>query len=206
MFKTQEALRAEVAARRQDNVRPLAEAALTAAMALIALWATLSTIHPAHAANVGAAGADQTFSASFYLPAPADGPITNAEQRLLTGLNIERLNAGLAPLAFDPDAALVARIRVRQMVDQNYFGHVDPDGNTMYVELLGIEGVSYQVAGENLAINNYAVSESPERAVAALMRSPSHRDNVLYDGFDRIGVGELTAPDGRHFYAMIFLG
>ena len=49
-------------------------------------------------------------------------------------------------------------------------------------------------------------SESPERAVVSLMKSPTHRDNILYDGFDRIGVGELTAPDGRHFYAMIFLG
>ena len=76
----------------------------------------------------------------------------------------------------------------------------------MYVELLAHFGyTSYAWAGENLALNNYGVGESPERAVAALMKSPTHKANILAGDFFRIGVGELTTADGRHFYAMIFL-
>ncbi len=145
-------------------------------------------------------------SASGYVPAGAPGPITDLEQRLLTGLNIERIRAGLTPFAYDADAALLARVRSQQMVDQSYFGHVDPDGYTMYVVLLDQAGLAYQVAGEDLALNTYSDGESPERAVAALMRSASHRANILADDFFRIGVGEITAPDGRHLYTMIFLG
>ena len=76
----------------------------------------------------------------------------------------------------------------------------------MYVELLAKFGYSYAWAGENLAINNFALAESPERAVASLMKSPTHRANILAGDFFRIGIGEVTAPDGRHFYVMIFLG
>lgn len=92
------------------------------------------------------------------------------------------------------------------MVDQDYFGHVDPFGYSMYVELLAKVGYAYAWVGENLALNNYAMNESPERAVVSLMKSPTHRANILAGDFSRVGIGEVTAPDGRHFYAMIFLG
>lgn len=144
---------------------------------------------------------------NFYVPEPAAGGVTALEQRLLDGLNAERAAAGLAPYAFDQNLSRIARIRVQQLVDQNYFGHTDPYGYSMYVELLAHFGyTSYAWAGENLAMNNYGVAESPERAVAALMRSPTHKANILAGDFFRIGIGELTTPDGRHFYAMIFLG
>jgi uncharacterized protein YkwD len=37
------------------------------------------------------------------------------------------------------------------------------------------------------------------------MASPTHRANIMATDFTRIGLGEVTAADGRHFYAMIFL-
>lgn len=144
---------------------------------------------------------------NFYVPEPRAGGITALEQRLLDGINAERAAAGLAPYAYDGGLTRIARVRVQQLVDQGYFGHTDPYGYSMYVELLAHFGyTSYAWAGENLAMNNYSVEESPERAVAALMRSPTHKANLLAGDFFRIGIGELTTPDGRHFYAMIFLG
>jgi uncharacterized protein YkwD len=144
---------------------------------------------------------------NFYVPEPPAGAITDLEQRLLNGINAERANAGLAPYALDAGLSRIARVRVQQLVDQDYFGHTDPFGYSMYTELLARFGyTSYAWAGENLALNNYGVAESPERAVAALMKSPTHRANLLAGDFFRIGVGELTTADGRHFYAMIFLG
>ncbi|KAA0234913.1 hypothetical protein EDM76_08630 [bacterium] len=144
---------------------------------------------------------------NFYVPEPRAGGITNLEQRLLDGINAERAAAGLPPYSYEAGLASIARVRVQQLVDQNYFGHTDPFGYSMYVELLAHFGyTSYAWAGENLAMNNYSIEESPEKAVAALMRSPTHKANILAGDFFRIGIGELTTPDGRHFYAMIFLG
>lgn len=144
---------------------------------------------------------------NFYLPEAPRGPASELEYRLFAAANAEREKAGLPPLLLDEGLSHIARIRVRQLVDQNYFAHVDPFGYRMYVELLAHFGYdSYAWAGENLAMNNYSVAESPERAMVAFMNSPSHRANILSRDFGRVGIGELTTADGRHFYAMIFLG
>lgn len=142
---------------------------------------------------------------NFYVPSVPGGPMTGLEQRLFDGLNTQRAAGGLGTYAFDSTASRIARTRSQQMVDQGYFGHVDPHGYTMYVELLGHFGVSYARAGENLAVNNYGNHESPERAVTSLMNSPSHRANIMSGSFSRVGVGVATHPDGRKFYTIIFL-
>jgi uncharacterized protein YkwD len=76
----------------------------------------------------------------------------------------------------------------------------------MYTELLAHFGYGYAWAGENLALNNYSLDQAAERAMTALMNSPTHRANILADDYFRIGIGEISTPDGRHFFTMIFLG
>ncbi|MGH2608500.1 MAG: CAP domain-containing protein, partial [Tepidiformaceae bacterium] len=143
---------------------------------------------------------------NFYLPEVSAGPITGLEQRLLDGINAQRASAGLGPYVLDAGLSKIARIRSQQMADQGYFAHVDPYGYSMYTELIQKFGFRYAWAGENLALNNYNVSDSPERAIISLMKSPTHAANILAGDFSRIGVGEVTTADGRHIYAMIFLG
>jgi uncharacterized protein YkwD len=41
--------------------------------------------------------------------------------------------------------------------------------------------------------------------VVALMKSPTHKRNILATEFSRIGVGLVTMADGRKYYTMIFL-
>ena len=144
--------------------------------------------------------------ADFYLPVVSAGPATDLETRFLAAANEDRVAAGLPPLAYDPGLSQIARTRSQQMADQGYFGHVDPHGYRMYVELLARAGYGYAWAGENLAVNNFALDRSPEAAVAALMASDAHRDNLLASDFDRAGVGEVTTADGRHIYTIVFLG
>jgi uncharacterized protein YkwD len=144
---------------------------------------------------------------NFHVPPVPNGPMTDMEQRLFNDLNAERAAAGLPAYRYDPTLSVIARTRSQQMVDQGYFGHTDPHGYSMYVELLAHFGIgTYAWAGENLAVNNFGVHESPERAVVALMNSASHRANILADVFDRVGIGLVTHQDGRKFYTMIFLG
>ncbi len=148
----------------------------------------------------------QTAKPNFYLPEARGGPATDLEQRLLSGINAERTAAGLAPYTLNAGLTKIARTRSQQLLDQDYFGHVDPYGYSMYTELLTHFGFRYAWAGENLALNNFALSESPERAVVTLMKSPTHRANILANDFFQVGIGEVTAADGRHFYAIIFIG
>lgn len=142
---------------------------------------------------------------NFYLPENAGGD-SAAEGRLLAGINAERAAQGLPALVLDAGLTNIARIRSQQLIDQGYFGHVDPYGYSMYAELLAYFGYGYAWAGENLAMNNWDYGQSAERALEALMASPPHRANILDGDFTRIGVGEVAAADGSYYYTMIFLG
>lgn len=143
---------------------------------------------------------------NFYVPQVSAGPLNTMEQRFLDAANAERVAAGMAPLTLVHNLTVIARTRSQQLVDQGYFGHKDPYGYSMYVELLALHGyATYAWAGENLAMNNFSEAESPERAVVALMNSPTHKRNILATEFSRIGVGLVTLADGRKYYTMIFL-
>jgi uncharacterized protein YkwD len=143
---------------------------------------------------------------NFYVPEVSQGGLNSLEQRFLDAANAERVAVGMAPLTLEQGLTIIARTRSQQLVDQDYFGHRDPYGYSMYVELLALKGYTYYAwAGENLAMNNYGEDESPERAVVALMKSPTHKRNILATEFTRIGVGLTTMADGRKYYTMIFL-
>ena len=144
---------------------------------------------------------------NFYVPQVSAGPATTMELALLQFINTERANAGLAPYTLDPGLTKIARTRSQQLIDQNYFAHRDPFGYSMYVELLKYFGyTSYAWAGENLAMNNWPADTAANEAIRGLINSPTHRANILAGDFSRIGVGEISAADGRHFFTMIFLG
>jgi uncharacterized protein YkwD len=143
---------------------------------------------------------------NFYVPEVSGGGATTLELNLLALINAERANAGLAPYRLEGGLTKIARTRSQQLIDQNYFAHRDPFGYSMYVELLAYFGyTSYAWAGENLAMNNWPAETAANEAMRGLMNSPTHRANILAGDFSRIGVGEVTVADGRHFFTMIFL-
>jgi uncharacterized protein YkwD len=144
---------------------------------------------------------------NFYVPEVSGGPATTMELHLLELINAERAAAGMAPYTLDSGLTRIARTRSQQLIDQNYFAHRDPFGYSMYVELLKHFGYNYYAwAGENLAMNNWPVDTAANEAIKGLMASPTHRANILAGDFSRIGVGEISTADGRHFFTMIFLG
>ncbi|HET7737141.1 MAG TPA: CAP domain-containing protein, partial [Tepidiformaceae bacterium] len=144
---------------------------------------------------------------NFYLPeVGAVGGMSGLESQMFQLMNAERAANGLPAYAYDASLSRVARIRGHQMIDQGYFGHRDPFGFTMYVELLNHFGFGFRYAGENLVMNGYAYDVSASLAVEGLMNSPTHRANMLNAGFTRVGVGEVTDGAGGHYYTLIFLG
>lgn len=203
---------AMVANVKESHVAPIAPAAVEPArpvanQAPAQAQAPAVPVAPAQPAAAPVIAPTNSGQANFYVPPVSSAGPTNLEQRLFDGINAERAKAGLAPYSYDAGLTKIARTRSQQMVDQNYFAHTDPYGYSMYVELLKYFGYdSYNWAGENLALNNYGLGETSERAVVALMNSPTHRANLLATDFYRVGIGEETTADGRHIFTMIFLG
>ncbi len=112
-------------------------------------------------------------------------------------MNAARGEAGLpAPM---PDSLLaeVALVRARDLVARDYFAHYGPDGGSAFSEL-GLRGVGYLLAGENLARNNYPRARSATVAFDGLMASPGHRANILEPRFRAAGVAAVA--DGAMWY------
>lgn len=107
-------------------------------------------------------------------------PITTPE--LLADTNKERGNSGLRPLKMNARLTEAAQLKARDMVRQQYWAHVAPDGTTPWL-WLAKAGYSYASAGENLAKN----FTSSEATVTAWMASPEHRDNILSTQYDEVG-------------------
>jgi uncharacterized protein YkwD/uncharacterized membrane protein required for colicin V production len=120
------------------------------------------------------------------------------EAEIIDLVNAERVERGLHPLTFDPELVPVARAHSQEMLELGYFSHVSPNTGTL-ADRLESAGIEYMQAGENLA---YAPSVSV--AHRGLMQSDGHRANILESGFERIGVGVLSAPDGTIMVTQVF--
>lgn len=117
-----------------------------------------------------------------------------AEAQMFLLVNEERRRRGVPELRWDPALTLVARAHSRDMWQRGYFGHITPEGDGP-AERLRAGGVSFQRAGENLAL-------APTIALAhqGLMESEGHRRNILDPQFGRIGIGVI---DGGVFGKMV---
>ena len=134
--------------------------------------------------------------------APMDA--TTAELQLLELTNRDRLENGLQPLALDPSTLSVARERAATQLELPALSHYDPAGQLAFVQLLEQSGVDYTLAGENLARSSAVDSDVTERVEDALMRSPTHRKNILEQTFTHVSIGAATDEEGRISFAEIF--
>ncbi len=128
-------------------------------------------------ANEG--GIQLQFTVSNAQPDPAD------EQGMLALVNQERTSRGLVALQMDDALVQLARSHADDMFKRGYFAHVTPEGKDPF-DRMHDAGVTYQYAGENLAL-------APTLQIAhdGLMNSPGHRANILNPNFRKIGIGVL---------------
>jgi uncharacterized protein YkwD len=124
------------------------------------------------------------------------------EAQVVRLINEQRRAAGVAPLKIDPALVQVARLRGQDMVQRQYFSHLDPQtGDLLFHTLLlerGIEG-----GGENLFLVEGQLVQVAERAVAWWMSSHSHAQNVVRATYRRTGVG-VVASGVRLYITQIF--
>ena len=106
---------------------------------------------------------------------------------VLFGLvNAERLAAGLPVLKINPLLAQAAEEKALDMMARGYFDHTSPNGREFF-SWIDERGYKYSIAGENIAVNVYALS--PEKIVESWMNSPTHRANILSEKYSETGVG-----------------
>jgi len=102
---------------------------------------------------------------------------------VITLTNQKRSEVGVGQLVYSDVLSEAARLKGENMIANNYWSHVGPDGTEPW-DFFANVGYSYRYAGENLARD----FSNPVSAVNAWMASPSHRDNMLSDKYKEIGV------------------
>lgn len=97
--------------------------------------------------------------------------------------NQQRQAAGANQLEIDEKLQAAADAKARNMFEEDYWSHATPDGVEPWA-FIEETGYSYSHAGENLA-KNFRTSSG---VVQGWMNSPGHRDNLLNEDYDEIGV------------------
>ena len=126
--------------------------------------------------------------------------LTKDELEVFNLINQQRTKNGLSALKIDSEVQNVARIKAKDMVDNNYFAHNSPIYGTPF-QMLNSFKVSYRTAGENIAGNS-----SNSSAVTAWMNSSGHRANILNGNFNYTGIGVVNSPKYGKVYVQMFIG
>ena len=124
--------------------------------------------------------------------APAGRGLTLAKGEMLALINAERAQAGVGPLHVDATLNAIAQARSKDMIARHYFSHHIPGGGMVF-DILDRDHVSYEMAGENIALNNYIdfypMARTVRQTNTDLMNSPDHRANLLEPKYTAIGLG-----------------
>ena len=126
--------------------------------------------------------------------------LTSDEQEVFNLINQQRANNGLAALQIDNEVQNVARIKAKDMVQNNYFSHTSPTYGSPF-EMLNSFKISYKTAGENIAGNS-----NNQAAVTAWMNSSGHKANILNSSFNYTGIGVVTGSQYGKIYVQMFIG
>lgn len=155
---------------------------------------------------------------SYSPPASISVSTGEIEQAIYRLTNVERTKAGLSPLNWNSQLAIIAREHSQDMANNNFFSHTNlhgegPDERATrhgYSIRKPLGGGSYMVGiGENIGkmptgnvIGVGSVSATVESIaqaqVQSWMNSPGHRSNILDTQYGVIGVG--VAYDGDLYY------
>ena len=141
--------------------------------------------------NQGSSGSSNTTTSTT---------LTADEQETFNLINAQRTKNGLNALKIDDELQNVARIKAKDMVDNNYFSHNSNIYGTPF-QMIKNFGISYKTAGENIAGNS-----SNSGAVNAWMNSSGHKANILNSGFNYTGLAVVKSPKYGKIYVQMFIG
>ena len=112
-------------------------------------------------------------------------------QKVIDQTNKKRQELGLAPLKYNSQLSESATKKAQDMFANNYWAHTSPTGTTPW-DFFKSVGYKYLAAGENLARDFY----DTDSLMKAWMNSPTHRDNIVNQKYQEIGIGVVNGTLG----------
>ena len=125
---------------------------------------------------------------------PAIYSDSSEEYYMLNLINNERQSQGLEPLTMNSALSNAARLHSQDMINRNFFNHVNPDGLAPSDRARNA-GYNFISLAENICGN-----PSIDAGHSSLMGSPSHRTNILNSAYKEVGIGIV---DGGPYGKMI---
>ena len=123
--------------------------------------------------------------------------ISPDEQALLDIINNERKKQGLAALEFDANLVNIARLKAKDMKDNNYFSHTSKFFGSPF-DMMKKYDIKFSAAGENIAGN-----QTIEKAVKAW--SNESGNNLYNKKFTHTGIGIVDSPTYGKIIVQMFI-
>jgi uncharacterized protein YkwD len=114
------------------------------------------------------------------------GPSDTEIRDFIRRVNALRQSIGCPELKWDDRIAAVAQSHSRDMVERNFYSHINPDGKDPF-DRLDEADIPFSAAAENIASG----PKTGKEAYLIWLNSPSHRQNMLDCRFLRHGVGRV---------------
>ncbi len=128
------------------------------------------------------------FGYNFTKTGSVLGRVTNITTvGLLTATNDRRAEANAPNLTLNDRLASAAKLKANDIIQNQYWDHVSPDGVEPWDWIEG-SGYIYEQAGENLA-KNFSTANG---TVAGWMASDDHRNNMLKSDYTDVGFAVST--------------
>jgi len=128
--------------------------------------------------------------------------VTNAfslpSEKIIQLINDERAQYNIEPLISDEQLIIAAENKLSDMIENDYFAHQNPDGKMPW-DFMEDASYNYKYAGENLATDY----ESADEVVSAWLASPTHRQNILNEKFNDIGMA-IKVHNGHSMIVQFF--
>lgn len=124
--------------------------------------------------------------------------------QIFTLINAERVQNGLNALLWDDKTAEIARSYSERMANENFFSHFDSNGQNVLDRAKAAKLKHYSKIGENL-FSCENVRRFDAFAVKNWMKSPTHRENILFPEWTATGIGIAKSEEGEIFITQIFI-
>ncbi len=123
--------------------------------------------------------------------------ISSDEQALLDLINKERMKQGLEALEFDANLVNIARLKAKDMKDNNYFSHTSKFYGSPF-DMMKKHNIKFSAAGENIAGN-----QTIEKAIKAW--SNESGNNIYNKKFTHTGIGIVDSPTYGKIFVQMFI-
>jgi len=126
--------------------------------------------------------------------------VDDLADQVLQLVNLERTEAGLAPVVKSDALSKLAADYACRMIEGDFFGHTDPDSGFGPGERAVAGKYLFWSVGENLAAGQVTAAD----AMRVWMESESHRANILDHRWTEIGIAVRVGGEHSIYWVQEF--